>query len=227
MMKLAAPLFLTLATALALGGCGDDKGTTATRSASGSTAASTSASAARSATAPASAAPSTAKPDPQEDVDHIKLVADHVDPKKGKVEVVFSKWTVKKASFDPANLEGGTAEIEVDPLSLSSGVADRDKHLKSPDYLDAAKFATATVKVDKVKKTGDKAYSAEATISIHGIEKKWSMSFEVVSSTADSVRIKFAQPFNRRDFEVGGKGDDKDTVKLDVELRGLLTLKKT
>ncbi|MCC6524565.1 MAG: YceI family protein [Polyangiaceae bacterium] len=225
MMKLAAPLFVTLAAALALGGCGDAKGTTATRSASGSTTAS--ASAARSATAPASAAPSTAKPDPQEDVDHIKLVADHVDPKKGKVEVVFSKWTVKKASFDPANLEGGTAEIEVDPLSLASGIADRDKHLKSPDYLDVGKFATATVKVDKVKKTGDKAYSAEATISIHGIEKKWSLAFEVVSSTADSVRIKFAQPFNRRDFEVGGKGDDKDSVKLDVELRGLLTLKKT
>ena len=224
MKKIASPLFVALAAAtLVVSGCGDDKPTTTSSKSSGAT----TAAAARSASAPPSAAPSASQTDPQAEADHLTVVADHVDAAKGKVEVSFGKWSVTKASFDPQNLEGGTAELEVDVSSLSSGVADRDKHLKSPDYLDIGKFATATVKVDKVKKKDDKSYEAEATISIHGIEKKWPLGFEVLSSTADSVRVKFSQPFNRSDFEVGGGGDPKDPVKMDVELRGVITLKKT
>jgi polyisoprenoid-binding protein YceI len=161
--------------------------------------------------------------DPAAAVDHIKVVAQHVDAAKGPVDVVFNKWAVTKASFDPANLEGGTAEIEVDIASLTTGIADRDEHLQSPDLFDAAKFAKATVKVDNVKKVDDKNFTADATFSIHGIEKKVSTKFEVTATTADSVTVKVSQPLNRNDFQVAGVSD---TVQSDVVLDVQLTLKK-
>ncbi len=156
-------------------------------------------------------------------VDHIKVVAQHVDAAKGPVDVVFNKWAVTKASFDPANLEGGTAEIEVDIASLTTGIGDRDTHLQSPDLFDVAKFAKATVKIDNVKKASETSYTADATFSIHGVEKKVPTKFEVTASTADSVTVKVSQPINRNDFGVGGV---PDKVQADVVLDVQLTLKK-
>ena len=158
--------------------------------------------------------------------DYLKVIGDHVDATKGKVEVTFAKWSVTKASFDPANLEGGTAELEIDAAALSTGVTKRDDHLRSSDYLDVAKFPLATVKVANVKKAGDKAYTADATVNIHGVEKVWNIKFDVVGSTADSVTVKFSQPFSRVDFGVGGTTAE-ESAKPEVKIEGQLTLKNT
>src|ERR1700744_245725 len=80
------------------------------------------------------------------------------------VRVTFEKFKVTKASFDPKKIEGGKATIEIDATSLKSGIAKRDAHLNTPDFLDTAKYATITVDVDGVKKKADKTYSANATV---------------------------------------------------------------
>lgn len=165
-------------------------------------------------------------PPPADTTDYLKVRADNSDPTKPSVDVVFASWKVVKASFDPANLEGGTAEIEVDPASLSSGIPKRDNHLKNPDYLDVTVFPKATVKVANVKKTGDKSYTADAIMNIHGVEQTWSLPFEVVSTTTDSVQVKFSQPFSRLDFGIG-KPESEDSSKAQMVLHGLLTIKKT
>jgi len=165
-------------------------------------------------------------PQPESTTDYLKVSADNTDPTQPSVDVVFAGWKVVKAAFDPANLEGGTAELEVDIASLSSGIPKRDNHLRTPDYLDVTTFPKATVKVANVKKTGDQSYTADATMNIHGIEKTWSLPFEVVSSTADAVQVKFSQPFSRLDFNIG-KPEAEDSSKVQVVLQGLLTIKKT
>lgn len=169
-------------------------------------------------------APTPPAPTPAVAADYIKILADHVDAAKGPVTVTFSSWKVTEAKFDPANLEGATATIEVDPTSLASGEPKRDEHLKSPDFLDAAKFLTATGKVGNVKKTGDAAYSADLSVSIHGVEKVWPVTFTVVSSTPDSVTIALKQPFSRADFSVGPK--EVDNIKNEVTLDAVVTFKK-
>ena len=156
--------------------------------------------------------------------DYLKVIGDHVNATKGKVEVTFAKWSVIKASFDPANLEGGTAELSIDPTSLSSGIPDRDAHLKSTDFLDVAKFTTVTVKVDNVKKSGEKTYTADATLNLHGVERKLPITFDVVGSTADSVTVKTSVPFSRLDFAIAGV---QDKVKPELTLEAVLTLKKS
>lgn len=218
-MKLHTTLLVVLGVALGLAGC--KKSDSAAKAGEGSASASGAATA--SAKTPDPLPPA---PDPQASADYLKVTADHTDPSKGPVEIVFSSWKVVNATFDPANLEGGTAELEVDPASLSSGIAKRDAHLKNPDYLDVTAFPRATVKVANVKKTGEKSYTADAIVNIHGIEKTWSLPFEVVSATADAVQVKFSQPFSRLEFGIG-KPEAEDSSKAQVTLQGLLTIKRT
>ena len=218
-MKLHTSLLVVLGVALGLAASGCKQSDSAASAGAGS------ASASGAATASAKT-PDPLPPAPQASADYLKVTADHTDPSKGPVEIAFASWKVVNATFDPANLEGGTAELEVDPASLSSGIAKRDAHLKNPDYLDVTAFPTATVKIANVKKTGEKSYTADATVSIHGIEQTWSLPFEVVSATADSVQVRFSQPFSRLDFGIG-KSEAEDASKAQVTLQGQLTIKRT
>ncbi len=223
MKKLGTILVIAVASiGLAAAGCGKKKndgggaGSGTAAAGSGTAAAGSGSGTAADPNAGSGAAPAVA-------ADYLKVIGDHVDATKGKVEVVFAKWSVVKASFDPANLEGGTAELEIDPTSLSSGIPDRDAHLQSPDFLDVAKFAKVTVKVDNVKKAAD-GYTADATVNLHGVEKKLPVTFTVVTSTADSVTVKTSVPFSRLDFAIAGV---QDKVKPELTLEAVLTFKKS
>lgn len=176
--------------------------------------------------------PCAAKPDPLAHVptdpsaNYAVAKVSHAEPKEGDpVHVVFDKIEVKKVDVkDTSNLEGATAEIEIALGELASGVADRDKHLKSADFFDAAKNPKAAVKISDVKKAGDNKYNAQAEITAMGQTQKWPVSFEVVEAKDDWVRIKGTHKFKRSDFKIGegvqGPADD-------VELELHLTLKKS
>lgn len=159
--------------------------------------------------------------------DYVSVFATHAKPKPDDpVEVKFTKFTVTKAKFDPKNLEGGTATIEIDLASIATGTAKRDKHLQSPDYLDVAKFTTATVDIADVKKKDDTHYTANAKVKLRDIEKAYPVEFEVVSTTDDSVKIKGSQKFPRLDFKVGSDAADQPVAN-DLEIKLQLTLKNT
>lgn len=174
------------------------------------------------------AAVPAAVPAPDAAADHITVLARHEPTKAGDpVAVKFSRFTVTKAAFDPANLEGGTATIELDLASLASGSQKRDGHLKTASYIDLAKFTTATIDVANVKKTGDKTYTADAKVKFRDIEKTYPVSFETFDATADSVRIKGSQKFPRADFGVGAEPGPDESVAKELEIQIQLTLKKT
>ncbi len=167
-------------------------------------------------------------PTPAASADFITVYAAHAEPKPNDpVEVKFEKFSVTKASFDPKNLEGGTATVEIDLASLSSGSEKRDGHLKSESYIDLAKFTTATIDVANVKKKDDTHYSADATVDFHGAKKTYPVEFEVVATTDDSVTIKGAQKFARADFNVGKEPGPEESVAKELEIKLQLTLKKT
>ena len=177
--------------------------------------------------APAGAASGTAAApaDPKADFVH---VLGHHNPAKPTDPVVIDipRFQVVKASFDPANPEGGTAELTLDLSSLTSGSAKRDKHLSSPDYLDVAKFATVTIDVDNVKKQSGSTYTADANIAIHGVQKKLPVTFDVVETLPDGVRIHAKQAWKRSDFAIGAPegGDESTADGQEIELQ--LTLHK-
>lgn len=164
------------------------------------------------------------------DADSIVVLAKHSEPKPNDpVAVKFEKFKVVKATFDPKKIEGGKATIEIDATSLKSDSDKRDAHLKTADFIDTSKFATITVNIDKVKKKADKAYNAEATVKFRDVTKKIPVTFEVVDTKPDSIRIKGETTFSRLDFKVGKDSKDPKEAPVANELvvKLQLTLKKT
>lgn len=169
-------------------------------------------------------------PTPAPAADSISVFATHAEPKPiDPVEVKINSFKVVKADFDPAKVEGGTAEIELDLNSITTDDEKRTGHLKTPDYIDVAKFATANVKIDNVKKTAENKYSADATIKFRGVEKKYPIAFDVTETTADGIRIQLEHKFNKNDFTVGKDSKDAkvEGVAAELTLKASLGLKKT
>ena len=183
-----------------------------------------------------SAAPTKpTRPPPAAAGDRVDVLARHrpnagqADLDSDPVVVHFDKFAVTKASFDPKNLEGGTATIELDLASIKSGSQERDDDLKSPEFLDVAKFATAVIEVANVKKQADARYTADATVKLRGTTKTYPVTFEVLSTTADTVRIKGEHAFSRLDFSIGVDPAKDPTERVDTALtiQFVLTLQQS
>lgn len=216
--------FLAAAAVLALGACGDDKKKAETE---GPTAQTSDVS-----TEPEPADPATDEPaEPAAQLtpaegDYVTVVADHTDKAKGKVDVVFQRFAVTEAEFDPANLEGGTATLVIDLDSLKTDSQKRDDHLRSEDYLEVSKFPNATVKISGVKKAeGDKKYAAKADVEVHGVTVAWPVTFEVVEETDAALIVQGELPFKRTEIGVG-VSPEEDSVADEMTVKVRLTLPK-
>jgi len=75
--------------------------------------------------------------------------------------------------FDPNALEATSVQGTIDVSSINTNVAERDKHLRSGDFFDAAKYpkiefrSTKVTDVDTAKKTG----KIHGDLTIHGVTK--------------------------------------------------------
>ncbi len=160
--------------------------------------------------------------------DALVIKANHVEPKPDDpVEVRLTGLEVVKAQFDPANIEGGTAQIEIDLSGLTSGSEMRDGHLKSADYLDVAQFAKITVDVSDIKKAGD-AYTAKLVVDAHGKQITWdAVPFKVTKTEGDAISVELSHKFKRTDFGIGKPPGDGENVADDLDATLTMTLKKT
>lgn len=162
--------------------------------------------------------------------DSIVVLAKHTpDKPTDPVQIRFEKFKVTKATFDPKKVEGGKATLEIDATSMKSGEDKRDAHLSTADFLDTAKFPKIVVDIDKVKKKADKTFTAEATVKFRDVTKTYPVTFDVVETKADSIRIKAQTDFSRLDFKIGKdpKEPKAAPVQTGVTIQMQLTLKKT
>jgi polyisoprenoid-binding protein YceI len=110
----------------------------------------------------------------------------------------FSKVT-GTISYDPANLEKSSVNATIDAATVDTRDAQRDQHLKSPDFLDTAKFPAITFKSKQFIKSG-KALKIKGDLTIHGVTK------EVVLDV-DGPTPELKSPFG--DFRVGASASTK------------------
>lgn len=71
-------------------------------------------------------------------------------------------------SYDPSNISASTVNVVVDTSSVDSNQADRDKHIRSDDFLDANKFPKVTFTSTKVTDKGDGKLAVDGTLDLHG-----------------------------------------------------------
>ncbi|WP_372881028.1 YceI family protein [Psychromonas sp.] len=71
-------------------------------------------------------------------------------------------------SYDPDNIEASKVMVSVDTTSLDSNHAERDKHIKSSDFINAGKYSTATFNSTKVTKKAQGGLTIEGDLMLHG-----------------------------------------------------------
>jgi polyisoprenoid-binding protein YceI len=73
--------------------------------------------------------------------------------------------------MDDKDVTKSTVEVSIDVTQISTQNAQRDGHLKSPDFFDVAKFSTATFKSTKVEKAGKGKLTVTGELTMHGVTK--------------------------------------------------------
>ena len=80
------------------------------------------------------------------------------------------KQTSGKVVFD-AQAKTGSVDISIDTRSVNTGFDDFNGHIQGEDFLDTAKYPTATFKSTKVVFEGDKPKSIDGVLTIKGVSK--------------------------------------------------------
>jgi polyisoprenoid-binding protein YceI len=152
--------------------------------------------------------------------DYFYIEASHTEPKPDDpVKVSFPEVKVVTSAIDVTKMSEATAEIEISMVSIDSGVPKRDGHLGSPDYFDAAKFATATIKVMDVKQKEGDSYTAKSEVTVHGVSTTWDVEFKVVEKADAAITIEAEQKFSRLDFGIGKAEGDSAATEVLAKLR--------
>ena len=74
-------------------------------------------------------------------------------------------------SYDADNIEAAKVTVNVNTESLDSNHAERDKHLRSDDFINASKFSTAKFVSTKVTKNDDGTLAIAGDMTLHGVTK--------------------------------------------------------
>jgi len=91
---------------------------------------------------------------------------------------ILSKYTSSftklsgEITVDRDNLENSSVTATIDVANLTTDSEGRDKHIKSPDFFDTAKFPNATFKSKSWKKTGENTFDVTGDLTIKDITKE-------------------------------------------------------
>ncbi len=136
------------------------------------------------------------------------------------------------ATGDVANPTAAVVEATIETASIETRNEKRDEHLRSPDFLDTAKFPTLTFKSTKVEKAGE-GWKLTGDLTLHGVTKPVVLDVSnVTPPTKDpwgNTRIgaSAATKINRRDYGIvfnktlDGGGvlvGDEIAITIDVEV---------
>lgn len=134
-------------------------------------------------------------------------------------------------TLDDAAPARSKVEATLSASTVSTGVEERDAHLKGADFFDVAKYPTITFASTSVTKSSATAYAVTGNLTMHGVTKP--VTFAVTASPpfnhAGSIRrgIEGSASVNRRDFglvwDYPGEGPgmvvgNTITITIDAEL---------
>lgn len=86
--------------------------------------------------------------------------------------------TSGKITLDPA-AKSGSIEVTIDAGSISTGLADLEKHLRSDEFFDTANFPSITFTSKKLNFDGDRLVSADGDFTMHGVTKPLTLTLDL------------------------------------------------
>ena len=110
-------------------------------------------------------------------------------------------------NIDKANPAASSVNVAIKTATIDTGVADRDKHLRSVDFFDVEKFPEITFKSTKIAPTSRKdVYDVTGDFTMHGVTKQITLPVEVLGwqngPKADRVGFSLSTTVNRKDYGV-------------------------
>ncbi len=136
-----------------------------------------------------------------------------------------------KLVLDESDVTRSTVDATIDVNSVNTKVADRDAHLKGPDFFDVAKYPSITFKSTKVAKAGKDRLKVTGDLTLRGVTKPVvldvSTSPEVKGMYGETRRAFAATTrISRKDYgltwnklvEAGPAVGDEVTIALDLEI---------
>lgn len=120
-----------------------------------------------------------------------------------KVHGRFGAWS-GAIRLDPADLTRSSVEVTIDAASIDTQVPDRDAHLRSADFLDAATHPLITFRSTRIERSGA-GYRVIGELALHGVVREIALEAEFAGTGKDpwgNERAGFSArtSIDRRDF---------------------------
>lgn len=118
-----------------------------------------------------------------------------LDPQHSTVEAVARHLMVSKVRGRFADVRGtitigerpedSSVEAIIDAASIDTGVADRDTHLRSPDFLDVERFPQITFRSTEARQTGDRSLAVTGDLTIRDVTKPVTLEVDYEGDAVD------------------------------------------
>ena len=112
--------------------------------------------------------------------------------------------------FDQDNLKASRFEFTIPVSAISTNNEKRDKHLKSEDFFNAAKYPTIKFKSTGFKKLGKNKFVVDGNLTIRDVTRKVAIPFEITGEMEHPMMkgttilgLSFKNSLNRSDYGVG------------------------
>lgn len=131
-------------------------------------------------------------------------------------------------TYDPAKPEASSVKVNIDTTSVNSNHAERDKHLRSADFLNVEKFPQATFVSKSIKLDDEKdEFDIVGDLTLNGVTKSVTIEVEKVGEGKDpwgGYRAGFSgeTEITLKDFNIKmDLGPASQVVKLELEVEGI------
>ncbi|MBA4245065.1 MAG: hypothetical protein C0452_14195 [Pseudomonas sp.] len=132
-----------------------------------------------------------------------------------------------KFSFDAANPEASKVSVTLNTASVDTNHAERDKHIRSADFLNVAKHGTATFESTSVKSTGEGTADITGDLTLNGVTKPVVIAAKFIGEGKDpwgGYRAGFegTTTLKLKDFDITKDlGPASETVELILSIEGI------
>lgn len=149
----------------------------------------------------------------------------------GTVQGLFESFA-GSFTYDPADLGASTVSFTIDASSIDTRQELRDKHLRSPEFLDVEKYPAIRFESTRVTAEGPDGLQILGQLTLHGVTKEISLpvTFRGTATDLDGhtrVALSSTTQINRRDYgllwdrTVGNAALVGQVVRIYLEVEGV------
>jgi len=109
--------------------------------------------------------------------------------------------------YDDKDVTKSSVEFTAKVESVDTGIAPRDKHLRTADFFEVEKYPTLTFKSTRVERKGKDGYVLHGDLTLKGVTKPVQLPFNVAGAVKDPwgntrFGVQAETKINRRDFGI-------------------------